>query len=383
MSASIPLCRPAIGDAEIEAVAEVLRSGWITTGAQCYALEDAFCETLGCRHAIAVSSATAGLHILLTALDIKAGDEVITPSQTWVSTVNLIVLAGATPVFVDVDRDTLMVSPEAIRDAITPRTKAIIPVHYAGAPVDLDPIRQLAQQHDIALIEDAAHAVGTRYKGVRIGATGTAIFSLHAIKNVTSAEGGVIVTDDDALADQLKMLKFHGLGVDAFDRQTNGRRPQAEVLSPGYKCNLADMNAAIALTQWPRLDEINARRGELCARYREGIRHLPLIPLDSPSWEHLHAHHLCIVRVDDRRTPLTRDAIMQGLKDDDIGSGIHFKAVHLQKYYRERFPADTLPHALPNTEWNNDRLFSLPLFPDLSFQDVDRVTASLTRILED
>ena len=383
MSAFIPLCRPAIGEREIEAVAEVLRSGWITTGAQCHDLEQAFCDTLGCQHAIAVSSATAGMQIMLAALGIGPGDEVITPSQTWVSTVNLIMLAGATPIFVDVDRDTLMVTPQAIEEAITPRTKAIIPVHYAGAPVDLDAIRAVAQQHAIPLIEDAAHAVGTFYKGVPIGRQGTAIFSLHAIKNITSAEGGVIVTDDDALAETLAMLKFHGLGVDAFDRQANGRRPQAEVLSPGYKCNLADMNAVIALTQWPRLHDINERRQALCERYREGVKGLPLIPLALPEWDHRHAHHLFIVRVDDTRTSLTRDVIMQRLKDDNIGSGIHFKAIHQQKYYRERFPAETLPHALPHTEWNNDRLFSLPLFPDLSFDDVDRVVASLTRILED
>lgn len=383
MSAFIPLCRPAIGEREIEAVADVLRSGWITTGAQCHELEQAFCDTLGCTHAIAVCSATAGMQIMLAALGIGPGDEVITPSQTWVSTVNLIMLAGATPVFIDVDRDTLMVTPDAIAAAITPRTKAIIPVHYSGAPVDLDAIRTIARQHDIPLIEDAAHAVGTFYKGVPVGHEGTAIFSLHAIKNITSAEGGMIVTDDDALAEKLAMFKFHGLGVDAFDRQANGRRPQAEVLSPGYKCNLADMNAVIALTQWPRLTEINDRRRELCERYCGGLANLPLIPLSAPEWDHRHAHHLFIVRVDDTRTSLTRDEIMQKLKDDNIGSGIHFKAIHLQKYYRERFPIETLPHALPNTEWNNDRLFSLPLFPDLTFDDVDRVVASLTRILED
>lgn len=383
MSAFIPLCRPAIGEREIEAVVDVLRSGWITTGAKCHELEQAFCDTLGCKHAIAVCSATAGMHIMLAALGIGPGDEVITPSQTWVSTVNLIMLSGATPVFVDVDRDTLMVTPKMIEAAITPRTKAIIPVHYSGAPIDLDAIRAIARQHKIPLIEDAAHAVGTLYKGVPVGHEGTAIFSLHAIKNITSAEGGMIVTDDDALAEKLAMLKFHGLGVDAFDRQANGRRPQAEVLSPGYKSNLADMNAVIALTQWPRCAEINERRRVLCERYREGLKGLPLIPLSSPEWDHRHAHHLFIVRVDDTRTSLTRDAIMQKLKDDDIGSGIHFKAIHMQKFYREHFPAETLPHALPNTEWNNDRLFSLPLFPDLTFDDVDRVVASLTRILED
>lgn len=382
MPANIPFCRPAIGEAEIAAVTEVLRSGWITTGAKCQALEQAFCDTLGCQHAIAVCSATAGMHLTLHALNLKPGDEVITPSQTWVSTVNLIMLMGATPVFVDVDRETLMVSADTIEAAITPRTRAVVPVHYAGAPLDMNPIRAVADKHDIALIEDAAHALGTRYGEERVGARGTAIFSLQAIKNITSAEGGVIVTDDDGLAEQLRMLKFHGLGVDSYDRQTLGRKPQAEVITPGFKYNLPDMSAVIALTQWPHLEEINAARRERAAWYEELLAGLPLMPLKHPEYAHTHAHHLFIVRVDDTRTSLSRDELIERMGEEGIGCGIHFRAIHLQKFYRERFPAEQLPHPLPNTEWTNDRLFSLPLFPDLTRADVERVAATLKRILE-
>ena len=249
MSHFLPFSRPAIGDEEIKAVESVLRSGWITTGPQNHQLEQDFCEKFGSKHAIAVCSATAGMHVVLMAMGIGPGDEVITPSQTWVSTINIITLLGAEPVMVDIDRDTLMVSAESVKKAITPRTKAIIPVHYAGAPCDLDALRAVADEAGIPLIEDAAHAIGTRYKDEWIGEKGTSIFSFHAIKNVTCAEGGLVVTDDDELANRVRCLKFHGLGVDAFDRQVQGRKPQAEVVEPGYKYNLSDIHAAIAVVQ--------------------------------------------------------------------------------------------------------------------------------------
>ncbi len=220
----LPFSRPSMGDEEINAVEQVLRSGWITTGPQTHQLEQDFSAAFGCKHAIAVSSATGGMHVTLMALGIGPGDEVITPSQTWVSTLNMIVLLGAEPVMIDVDPNTLMVSAEDIEAAITPKTKAIIPVHYAGAPLDLDPIYAVANRHNITVIEDAAHAAGTQYRDRWIGAQGTAIFSFHAIKNMTCAEGGLVATDDDELAAKVRALKFHGLAVDAFDRQVTGLR---------------------------------------------------------------------------------------------------------------------------------------------------------------
>ena len=272
----LPFSRPSLGDEELSAVKAVFDSGWITTGAQCAGLEQAFVRLTGNLHAIAVSSATAGMHVTLMAMGIGPGDEVITPSMTWVSTLNLITLLGATPVMIDVDPDTLMVTPELIAQAITPRTRAIIPVHYAGAPVDLNPIYQLAEQQSIAIIEDAAHAAGTTYHGKPIGHRGTAIFSFHAIKNITCAEGGLVVTDDAALADRIRSLKFHGLAVDAFDRQTQGRLPQAEVMMPGFKYNLPDISAAIALVQLQKLSGFIARRREIAERYLAALRcHCP------------------------------------------------------------------------------------------------------------
>ncbi len=376
--AFLPFSRPSIGDEEIAAVEQVLRSGWITTGPKNQELEQQFAEYVGCQHAVALSSATGGMHITLLALGIGPGDEVITPSQTWVSTANMICLLGATPVFVDVDRDTLMTDVHAIEAAITPRTKAIIPVHYAGAAFDLDPLYALADKHGIAVIEDAAHAAGTRYRGRAIGAQGTAIFSFHAIKNMSCAEGAMFVSDNQALADRVRMLKFHGLGVDAYDRLTHGRKPQAMVIEPGFKYNLADINAAIALVQLQRLDEINAKRTALAQTYLQRLEGLPVQPLSVPTYPQQHAWHLFILRIDAERCGMDREAFMKGLQEQNIGTGIHFVATHLHTYYRQRFP----DIHLPNTEWNSARLCSIPLFPDMTTDDVERVVGAIENILD-
>ena len=372
----LPFSRPSLGEEELAAVKSVFESGWITTGPKNAELEEAFCQLTGNQHAIAVSSATAGMHVTLLALGIQPGDEVITPSLTWVSTINIITLLGATPVMIDIDRDTLMVTPELIEAAITPRTRAIIPVHYAGAPADVDAIRAIGERHGIPVIEDAAHAAGCYYQGKHVGEQGTAIFSFHAIKNMTCAEGGLIVTDDAALADRMRSLKFHGLGVDAYDRHTHGRKPQAEVIMPGFKYNLPDISAAIALVQLKKLPAINERRAAIAQRYLTELADTPFLPLAQPKWAHQHAWHLFIIRVDEAQCGITRDALMETLKAQDIGTGLHFRAAHTHKYYRERYPQLSLPH----TEWNSDRICSIPLFPDMRDEDVTRVISALRHI---
>ena len=372
----LPFSRPSLGEEELAAVKSVFESGWITTGPKNAELEEAFCQLTGNQHAIAVSSATAGMHVTLLALGIQPGDEVITPSLTWVSTINIITLLGATPVMIDIDRDTLMVTPELIEAAITPRTRAIIPVHYAGAPADIDAIRAIGERHGIPVIEDAAHAAGCYYKGKHVGQQGTAIFSFHAIKNMTCAEGGLIVTDDAALADRMRSLKFHGLGVDAYDRHTHGRKPQAEVIMPGFKYNLQDISAAIALVQLKKLPAINQRRAAIAQRYLTELANTPFLPLAQPEWSHQHAWHLFIIRVDEAQCGISRDALMETLKAQDIGTGLHFRAAHTHKYYRERYPQLSLPH----TEWNSDRICSISLFPDMRDEDVTRVISALRQI---
>ncbi|MCH2152753.1 MAG: UDP-4-amino-4-deoxy-L-arabinose aminotransferase [Phycisphaerales bacterium] len=375
----LPFCRPSIDAEDVAAVTATLTSGWITTGARCAELEDGIRARTGAGCAVAVTSGTAAMHLLLAAMGIGPGDEVITPSMTWVSTPNIISLLGATPVFVDVDLETLLVSPETIRAAITPRTKAIIPVHYAGAPCDLNGIRAVAEEAGIPLIEDAAHAIGTRFGDTEIGHSGHAIFSLHPIKNITTGEGGVLVTDDEELGATVRRLRFHGLGAEAWDRNQQGRSPQVEVQSPGFKYNLPDMNATLGVTQLKRLDQFIDRRREIAERYLnslpKGIR-----PLGIPQWSHRHAWHLFVVRVDEAQAGLDRDAFMAALKELGIGTGIHFRAAHTHHWYRnQEYKA---PGGLVNTEWNSDRICSIPLFPDMTDEDVDRVIEGIREVCD-
>jgi UDP-4-amino-4-deoxy-L-arabinose-oxoglutarate aminotransferase len=374
----LPFSRPSITKEDVKAVDEVLLSGWITTGKWNAEFEKQICEYTGAKHAVALTSATAGMHILLKALNIGPGDEVITPSLTWVSTINLIALSGAKPVFADIDRDTLMVTPESIKKCITPKTKLIIPVHYAGAPADLGAINSLAKQHGITVVEDTAHALGTFYKGKHVGHENTAIYSFHPIKNITTGEGGMITTNDPELIEKLRRLKFHGLGVDAFDRQQQGRSPQAQVVDPGYKYNLTDIAAVLGVCQLARIKEINRNRTEIAMMYRKKLKGIEgILPLKDPDYEFTHAWNLFIIRVTTDK--ISRNAFMEELKKLNIGTGLHFLAAHVQKYYRETMK---IAHGvLPNTEWNSGSMCSIPLFPDMTEQDVDDVVSAIKEVM--
>ncbi|MBL7225859.1 MAG: UDP-4-amino-4-deoxy-L-arabinose aminotransferase [Desulfobacteraceae bacterium] len=376
----LPFSRPSITEEDISAVADVLRSGWITTGPNVTEFERKFCEYVGCKRAVALSSATAGMHLALMALGIGPGDEVITPSMTWVSTINLIVLAGATPVLADIDKDTLMISPDSVEESLSPKTRLIVPVHFAGAAADMASLRRMSAQIEVPLVEDAAHALGTHYSGTHVGGEGTSIFSFHPIKNITTGEGGMFCSDNDDLIDHINRLKFHGLGLDAYDRQTQGRSPQAQVLEPGYKYNMTDMAAVLGLRQLARVDEFNRKRAALAIRYRELLSEIDeILPLSVPPDTTRHAWHLFIVRLDTDRTGLSRDDFMDRLKQRNIGTGLHFRAVHLQKYYKESM--GTHRGMLPNTEWNSDRICSLPLFPDMTLEDVDDAVEAIKNVL--
>ena len=377
----LPFSKPSIIDADITAVNEVLRSGWITTGQKNATFEQNFCKYTGCPGSVAICSATAGMHVVMKALGIGPGDEVITPSMTWVSTINIAVLLGAKPVFVDVNRDTLMASPAAIKAAITDRTKMIIPVHFAGSAADMDPIREMAAQRKIHLVEDNAHALGTHYKGKHVGQTGTSIFSFHPIKNITTGEGGMVCSDNADLLNHVRRLKFHGLGVDAFDRQTQGRAPNAEVLEPGFKYNLTDISAALGITQLARVDDFNTKRTALAMHYRTRLAEIPeILPLGDVTYPVKHSWHLFIVRLDTAKTAVGRDEFMAELKKRNIGTGLHFRAAHLHKYYVETMGMRR--GMLPDTEWNSDRMCSLPLFPDMTTRDVDDVIDAIKEVLK-
>lgn len=373
----LPLNRPSITDIEIERVVACLKSGWITTGPICKEFEDKFSELTGAPFAVSLTSATAGLHLALLAMDIKEGDEIITPSITFASTINMIALHGAKAVFADVDYGTLNLDPAGVERCITNRTRAIIPVHFAGAPVDMDPILALAKAHRFAIIEDAAHAVGTYYKGVHAGGFGhPAIFSFHPIKNITSGEGGMVTHYDQETEKRLRLLRFHGIERDAWKRYGKGGNPEYDITAPGFKYNLTDIHAALGVAQVSRLREMNEKRTRLAALYLEGLKGVSEVELPQiPAYPHVHSWHLFVIKV----TAMDRGAFMQRLSDYNIGYGIHFPAAHLLSYVKERFPV--AKGALPATEAAAERLLSLPLFPSMQETDVTYVCNAIKEIV--
>ena len=373
----LPFSRPSIGGAEIEEVVRCLKSGWITTGPLCQAFEGKFRELTGAPHAVSLSSATAGMHLVLLALGIGEGDEVVTPSMTFASTVNMILMLGAKPVFVDVRYDTLNLDADRLGEKITPRTRAVIPVHFAGAPADMDRILDVAGRQGIPVIEDAAHAVGTYCRGTHAGGFGhMAIFSFHPIKNITCGEGGMITHSDEELEEKLRLLRFHGIERDAWKRYGKGGNPEYDIRLPGFKYNLTDMQAALGLAQLSRLTEINRRRTEIAGLYMEGLKNVEGIDLPGvPEYDHVHAWHLFIVKV----KSMGRGAFMEALSRHNIGYGLHFPACHLLSHVRERFGENA--GTLPETERAAGRIISLPLFPDMSNEDVQYVCKAIREIL--
>jgi len=373
----LPLSKPSIGPEEIEAVTRCLQSGWITTGPVCQAFENSLCELTGATQAVSFSSGTAAMHLLLTALGIGPGDEVITPSLTFASTVNMIVLRGAKPVFVDIDYGTLNMNPALLETLITDRTKAIIPVHFAGASADMDPILEIARHRGLLVVEDGAHAIGTYYRGVHAGGFGCpAVFSFHPIKNITSGEGGMITLYDAELEKQLRLLRFHGIERDAWKRYGKGGNPDYDIQQPGFKYNLPDILAAIGVAQMSKWQELNKRRAELAGQYLARLKDLAGIELPgSPDYAHIHSWHLFVVKV----TAMSRERFMERLSDYNIGYGLHFPVTHRLRYVLEKY--GDLAVTLPETEQAANRILSLPLYPGMVDDDVSYVCEAIKEIL--
>jgi len=373
----LPLSRPSIGEKEIEEVVSCLKSGWITTGPLCKTFEEKFCEITSASYALSVSSGTAGMHLMLLGLGIKRGDEIITPSMTFASTLNMITLCGAKPVFVDVHYDTLNINVDLIEGKITKRTKGIIPVHFAGAPVDMDKVLGIAKKHDLFVIEDAAHGLGTYYKGVHVGGFGqSAIFSFHPLKNITTGEGGMITHNDDHLESQLRLLRFHGIERDAWKRYGKGGNPEYDIKMAGFKYNLTDIQAALGLAQLSRLEELNSRRRQLADLYKRGLEGVEGLELPGvPAYSHIHAWHLFVIKV----ISMDRERFMQKLSEYQIGYGIHFPAGHRLSYIRKRYKVKK--GELKETERASNQLVSLPLFPDMKEDDVSYVCEAVREIL--
>ena len=376
----LPFSRPTIRQVEIDEVVDTLRSGWITTGPKSERFERHLAEYIGVNHALALSSATAGMHIGLLALGLRPGDEVITTPITWASTFNMIEQTGGTPVPVDVHPDTLQIDEDQLAAAITPRTVGILPVHFGGAPAHLQPMLDLAERHGLWVVEDAAHGIGTRYAGHHVGTrTRLGIFSFHPIKNVTTIEGGVLTLDDDELARKLRAYRFHGLEKSAWNRYAEGGTPQVEIVLPGFKYNFTDVQASLGIHQLASVDDFNRRRCELAALYHELLADVPEIARPGiPGYGHVHTWHLYVVKVRDE-AGLSRDAFMTALKARNVGTGIHFRAVHTQPYYAGKYPQWL--GRLPNAEWASDRLCSLPLFPMMDEGDVRYVVDAIRDVL--
>ncbi len=378
----LPFSRPSIDEGEIAAVIEVLRSGWITTGPKTQEFETKFAEYCGAPHALAVASGTGAEHLVLLALGIGPGDEVITSPMTWPSTVNIIVAVGATPVLADVDPETGEIDPEEVRRKITPKTKAIIPVHFAGLPCDLDRLAAIAKECGAVIIEDAAHAVGTHYKGRPIGAHGhTALFSFHPIKNITTAEGGMITTHDAALDHRLRLHRFHGVTREPARRAAGQGDAGYDIVLAGFKYNMTDIQAALGLVQLSRLEEFISRRTALAQLYLEQLADVEelRLPAAAAGYPARHAWHLFTALVDVDRLDCDRFGFMDALKQENIGTGLHFLAVHLGTHYRERFgfKRGDFPHA----ERISERVLSLPLFPRMTEDDVDDVVRAVKTVI--
>jgi dTDP-4-amino-4,6-dideoxygalactose transaminase len=367
----LPYCLPQIGEEEIQEVVDTLRSGWVTTGPKVKRFETEFARYVGVQHAIAVSSCTAALQVSLAALGIGPGDEVIVPTLTFCATANVVALLGATPILVDIDRN-FQISLEAVERAITPRTRAVIPVHYAGQACDLDEILGLAARHGLAVVEDAAHAVGAEYAGRKIGPhSHAAAFSFYAIKNMTTGEGGMITTNDTALADRMRILSLHGMSRDAWKRYTKAGSWYYEVVALGFKYNMTDLQAALGIHQLRRLDGFIARRQQIAASYDRAFAGLPEIVPPPRLSNRNHVFHLYPIRLRPDRLRLDRSQFIAALSENKIGTSVHFIPLHRHPLYADRF--GYRPQQFPVAEETYEGLLSLPLYPRMTDGDVQDV----------
>jgi perosamine synthetase len=371
---------PLVDEGDIASVVETLRSGWLTTGPRVKRFEEQFAALVGSRHAIAVNSATAALHLALDAIGLGAGDEVLVPTMTFAATAEVVAYFRATPVLVDCEQDSLNIDPRAAAAAITPRTRAMIPVHFGGQPCEMDALMRLAQRHRLAVIEDSAHALPATYKGTPTGRFGQiGCFSFYATKTITTGEGGMIVTDDDALAERMRLMSLHGISKDAWKRYTAEGSWKYDIVDTGYKYNLTDIAAALGLGQLAKAQIFREARARIAARYDAGFCDLPEVCLPFRSNDSEHAWHLYVIQLNLARMRMTRDAFIDALRTENIGTSVHFIPLHLHSYYRNRFGyrRDDFPAASDAF----DRIVTLPLYPRMTDEDVEDVINAVRRVI--
>ncbi len=378
----IPYNLPDITDAEISEVVDTLKSGWIAKGPRTNEFEKQFAEYLGAKHAIGMNSCTAALHVSLLTKDIGPGDEVITTPMTFASTANTIIHTGATPVFADIDYRTTCIDPDEIEKKITPRTKAIVPVHYSGQVCDLDRIYEIADKHGLFVSEDAAHALWSRYKGRLIGSQlpGTASYSFYATKNLATGDGGMLVTDDDEIDRKARIFAGQGMSKNAWNRYAKGGTWKYDICEPGYKYNMFDIQAALGLKQLARLEEMQAARLKIAAKYQEEFGKIDAVEVPFVPEYETHCWHLYVLRIRPELLTIDRDQFIVELNERNVGTSVHFIPVTYMSAYTTRYGYKQ--GNFPNAEKHFERLISLPLYPTLTDEQVQYVIDTVKDIVE-
>jgi perosamine synthetase len=375
----IPFHLPEIGEEEIRAVVETLRSGWLTTGPKVKQFEKEFAASVGASHAVAVNSCTAALHLALEAVGVKAGDEVLVPTMTFAATAEVVFYLGARPVLVDCLPDTLNIDPEAVERAVTPRTRAIIPVHYAGQPCDMDQVLDIARRHRLRVIEDAAHSLPASYRGRPVGAiSDVTCFSLYATKTITTGEGGFATTENGEYADRMRIMSLHGISKEAWKRYTSEGSWYYEVLAPGYKYNLTDVAAAIGIEQLKKCERFREARRRVAALYDKAFADLPEIAVPTVRPHIEHAWHLYVIKVCPEALRIGRNEFIECLKRAGVGTSVHFIPLHLHPYYRTTF--GYRPEDFPNASAAFQRIISLPLYPGMKEEDTRAVIEAVRNV---
>ncbi|MEO6463419.1 MAG: DegT/DnrJ/EryC1/StrS family aminotransferase, partial [Candidatus Eisenbacteria bacterium] len=372
----LPFAVPSIGEEEIAAVVRCLRSGWLTTGPVVAEFESAFADYVGAKHALAVNSCTSALHLALEAVGVGPGDEVITSPMTFTATAAVIEHLGARPVLADCDPRTLNVDPAEVAAQVTARTKAVLPVHFAGQACDMDALQAIADEHGLALVEDAAHALPTRHAGRLVGTIGdVTAFSFYVTKTITTGEGGMITTERDDLADRMRVMRLHGMNKDAWKRYAKGGSWSYDIVAPGFKYNLPDLLAAVGIPQLARSDQFRARRAAIARAFDLGLAGVPGVRTPVVADPDGHAWHLYVIRIVAGELTIDRDAFIRELTERGIGVSVHFIPLHHHSYYRDRYgyaPAD-----LPVANEAFGQILSLPIYPKMDDADVARVVQAV------
>ena len=378
--ARLPYGRQWLDDDDVAAVVEVLCSDWLTTGPKVAEFEQAFADFVDAREAVAVSNGTAALHAAMYAIGIGPGDEVIVPTMTFAATANCVVFQGGTPVFADVDPDTLLLDPAQVKAKITPRTKAIVAVDYTGQPCDYDALRAIGDRHGLILVADACHALGGSYKGRAVGSLAElSIFSFHPVKHITTGEGGMITTDDPDLARRMRIFRNHGITSDHRQREQQGSWFY-EMVDLGYNYRLTDFQCVLGISQLRKLPGWVARRQEIARRYDAAVAKIPGVEPLGVREDVSHAYHLYVIRLDVTQLQVTRTEVFAALRAEGIGVNVHYIPVHLHPFYRQRF--GTGPDLCPVAEAAYERILSLPIFPRMTEGDVEDVIIAVHRVVE-